>query len=83
MRGAGGAKLVWESTAVCWWMGGASREGRSSDPGLPFRSALVQPVLQMVSSDFVGRKKDSATLRREVDGSFSRFLCCSSVSNSY
>ena len=26
---------------------------------------LVQPVLQMVSSDFVGRKEDSATLLRE------------------
>lgn len=36
---------------------------------------LVQPVLQMVSSDFVGRKEDSATLRSEGDGSFSRFLC--------
>ena len=42
---------------------------------------LAQPVLQMVSSDFVGRKKDSATLRTEGDGSFSRFLCCSSVEN--
>jgi hypothetical protein len=42
---------------------------------------LVQPVLQMVSSDFVGRKEDSATLRREGDRSFSRFLCCSSVAN--
>ena len=42
---------------------------------------LGQPVLQMVSSDFVGRKEDSATLRREGDGSFSRFLCCSSVAN--
>jgi len=41
----------------------------------------VQPVLQMVPSDFVGRKEDSASLRRDGDGSFSRFLCCSSVAN--
>ena len=28
-------------------------------------AVAVQPVLQMVSSDFEGRKEDAATLRRE------------------
>ena len=28
-------------------------------------AVLVQPVLQMVSSDFAGGKEDAATLRRE------------------
>jgi hypothetical protein len=32
--------------------------------------ALMQPVLQMVSSDFVGRKEDSATIRRGGTGLF-------------
>ena len=67
-----------------WFGGGRRRPGGGSafpaweDSG---DDHLVRPVLQMVSSDFVGRKEDPAALRREGDGSFSRFLCCSSVAN--
>ena len=53
-------------------------------PEVPRRMVMaepVQPALQMASSDFVRMKEDSVALRGVRNGSFSRFLCCSSVAN--
>ncbi len=61
----------WSSRcSVAWgWEGWQPAKPRigigKSLKGRPRIGRLVQPVLQVVSSDFAGGKEDAATLRRE------------------